>query len=360
MPVLMDIESRDHHLFKECEDNRAKISRAAALKAIRIGLVNNMPDPALISTERQIFNLLNCAAGTIPVRLQLYALPAVVRGDWGRRYISHFYAPPNAIWDSGLDGVIVTGAEPLATELSDEPYWGSLGRLIDWAAEETTSAFWSCLAVHAAVLYLDGIGRHRLGEKCSGVFRQAIVEKHSLTRGVPSRWSVPHSRWNEVHETSLDPAGYRILTKSADAGVDMFVKQRKRSLFVYFQGHPEYDAHSLLGEYRRDIGRYLRREIECYPTMPHGYFDEESTRLLTEYQMRSLSDRRKELFTSFPVDCVAANLKNTWQFGAIRIYRNWILSLSERQQSAVSHTSGAIKTRRLHQHRQTSNPCAYR
>ena len=128
MPVLMDIELRDHHLFKECEDNRAKISRAAAPKAIKIGLVNNMPDPALISTERQIFNLLNSAAGTIPVRLQLYALPAVVRGDWGRRYISHFYALPNAMWDSGLDGVIVTGAEPQATELSDEPYWESLGQ----------------------------------------------------------------------------------------------------------------------------------------------------------------------------------------------------------------------------------------
>ena len=211
--------------------------------------------------------------------------------------------------------------------------------MIDWAAEETTSAVWSCLAVHAAVLYLDGVGRHRLSEKCTGVFRQVIVEEYFLTRGVPSRWSVPHSRWNEVHETSIHAAGYRILTKSADAGVDMFVKPRKQSLFVYFQGHPEYDAHSLLGEYRRDIGRYLRREIECYPSMPQGYFDKESTRLLTEYQIRALSDRRKELFTSFPVDRVAANLKNNWQFGAIRIYRNWILSLSERQRSAVWHAS---------------------
>lgn len=338
----MDIESRHHHLFKECEDNRATMSREKASQAIKIGLVNNMPDPALISTERQVFNLLNGAAGKIPIKLQLFALPTVVRGDWGQQYVSRFYAQPNELLGSDLDGVIVTGAEPQAPKLSDEPYWGTLKQVIDWAGDETVSAIWSCLAVHAAVLYLDGIDRHQLNDKCSGIFQQVKNEEHSLTHGVPSRLKVPHSRWNEVREQSLFSSGYRVLTKSRDAGVDIFVKQHKRSLFAYFQGHPEYDAHSLLGEYRRDIGRFLRRENERYPNMPQGYFDKESERLLTEYQILALSDRRKELLTNFPLDRVAASLKSTWQFAARRIYRNWILYLSERKRPGTMRTGSRM------------------
>ena len=31
-----------------------------------------------------------------------------------------------------------------------------------------------------------------------------------------------------------------VLTQSAEGGVDSFVKKKKQSLFVHFQGHPEY------------------------------------------------------------------------------------------------------------------------
>ena len=68
----------------------------------------------------------------------------------------------------------------------------------------------------------------------------------------------PHSRWNEVRADALTSCGYEILTQSAEAGVDLFVK-KKRSLFVHFQGHPEYGARTLLKEYRRDIKRFLRQ-----------------------------------------------------------------------------------------------------
>ena len=328
MPVLIDIDSRDHHLFREEENDCAKVplkSPKAMASCINIGLINNMPDSALISTERQLFDLLNAAAGKIPVRLRLYTLPKVPRTDWGRQYISRFYSDIDDLWDGDLDGLIVTGTEPQAPKLAEEPYWGSFGQVIDWAKENTVSAVWSCLAVHGAVLHLDGIDRRQLGDKCIGVFDQARMRDHPLMQGTPSQLKIPHSRWNEVREESLASSGYSILTKSADAGVDMFVKQQKKSLFVYFQGHPEYEAQSLLGEYRRDVGRFLRREIECYPTMPKGYFDDQAEELLIAFQRHALSDRRNELLTSFPVDRVAANLKNTWHSAATCIYRNWIL-----------------------------------
>ena len=148
---------------------------------------------------------------------------------------------------------------------------------------------------------------------------------------VPSSLRIPHSRWNDVHEGSLAENGYTILTKSADAGVDSFVKQHRRSLFVYFQGHPEYEAQTLLGEYRRDIGRFLRRESENYPTMPKAYFNRDAEETLITFKREALSDRRPELFANFPVDRLALGLRNTWNSAAQRIYRNWILYLTSQK-----------------------------
>ena len=157
------------------------------------------------------------------------------------------------------------------------------------------------------------------------------MSEHPLVQGAPSQLGVPHSRWNEVREEALTSSGYNVLTKSATAGVDLFVKQQKKSLFVYFQGHLEYEAHSLLGEYRRDVGRFLRQEIEYYPTMPKGYFDDHAAELLTEFQKHALLNRRNELLADFPVDRAAKNLKRTWASAATCIYRNWILYLAARR-----------------------------
>jgi homoserine O-succinyltransferase/O-acetyltransferase len=345
MSVLIDIDSRDHHLFRREENDRAKAqseSPEAMAGCINIGLINNMPDSALISTERQLFELLNAAAGRFPVRLRLYTLPMIPRTDWGRQYMSRFYSDTDDLWDGDLDGLIVTGTEPQAPNLSEEPYWSSLRQVIDWAKENTVSAVWSCLAVHGAVLHLDGIDRHQLGAKCIGVFDQAKITDHPLMEGTPSQLRIPHSRWNEVREDRLALSGYTILTKSADAGVDIFVKQQKKSLFLYFQGHPEYEAQSLLGEYRRDVGRFLRREIESYPSMPKGYFDDQAEESLTAFQRRALSDRRNELLASFPVDRAVVNLKNTWHSAATRIYRNWISYMSARRTRGLKLPGSAM------------------
>jgi len=287
-----------------------------------IGLVNNMPDAALQATERQFRALLRAAAGEVVVRLTLYALPDVPRTDFGRRHVSS-YSSIDELWDSHVDGLIVTGTEPKASNLMDEPYWGSLTRVLDWAEQNTYSTVCSCLAAHVALLYMDGIGRQALGDKRVGVFECARVSDHQLTAGAPSRVPMPHSRWNDISEDALAAAGYRVLTRSKDAGVDTFVKQRK-SLFVFFQGHPEYEAHSLLLEYRRDIGRFLRGEREAYPPMPEGYFDEDTVNALTALRERGLADRREELLLDFPTALAVGRVTNTWRAAARRLYRNWL------------------------------------
>ena len=61
-----------------------------------------------------------------------------------------------------------------------------------------------------------------------------------------------------MRERDLAAKGYSVLTRSDEAGVGLFAKDNN-SLFLFVQGHPEYEAETLLREYRRDIGRYLRQ-----------------------------------------------------------------------------------------------------
>ena len=307
-----------------------------------IGLVNNMPDAALDATVRQFRGLIGAAAGDFTVHLTLYTLPEVPRTDFGRQQVSS-YSSIDDLWDRHLDGLIVTGAEPQAADLTDEPYWQSLTRVFEWAEDHTYSTILSCLAAHAGILHIDGIARRPLGDKRFGVFECVPVSDHPLTVAAPDRLQMPHSRWNEVPEQALLACGYRVLTRSADAGVDAFVKQRK-SLFVFFQGHPEYDAVTLLLEYHRDIGRFLRGERDTYPPMPHGYFDEQTVAALITLRERSLSDRREERLAEFPTALAADRVTNSWRSTAEGLYRNWLRCIDAAKQQelrAGSTASGA-------------------
>ena len=258
------------------------------------------------------------------------ALPDVPRAEWGREYVSRCYAPIDDLWASRLDGLIVTGTEPRSPNLRDEPYWNTLTQVMEWAERHTRSAVWSCLATHAAVLHLDDIDRRPLGDKRFGIFDCERVVDHPLTAGAPRRIRMPHSRWNEIPEETLTSCGYEVLTRSDDAGVDAFVKRRK-SLFVFFQGHPEYEAQTLMLEYRRDIKRFLMRERETYPTMPRGYFDAATVEALTAMRERAEADPREELLSDFPTALAAGTVTNTWRSTATSVYRNWLLYMSARK-----------------------------
>ena len=299
----------------------------SAANCIDIGLLNNMPDAALQLTERQFATLIDSSAGGIVVRLSLYALPDIPRADSGRCHLSRFYSGIEKLWDSHLDGLIVTGTEPRTANLMDEPYWGSLVKVLEWAEHGTHSTIFSCLGAHAALLHFDRIGRRRLNDKCFGLFDCTRVSDHPLMAGVPSRFAMPQSRWNGIPENQLNGCGYRILTRAGRAGVDIFVKQRN-NLLVFFQGHPEYEANTLLLEYRRDVKRYLRRETATYPEMPRGYLDTGAADALTAFRNRALGDRREELLEDFPAARAQGGLARTWQSAASCVYGNWLSCLS--------------------------------
>jgi len=321
--------------------NRPRSERLAAKRTdyIRIALINNMPDSALEDTEIQFYELLSKSAGDVPVSIKLFSLPELPRSDAGQRHLNNFYFDINDLLNDRFDGVIMTGTEPRQPNLRDEPYWAVLAKVLDWAEANTASTVLSCLAAHAGVLLSDGIPRHRLGDKQFGVFEYKKVRDHALTAGGENAMRIPHSRWNEVRADALNSCGYEVLVQSAQAGVDLFVKKKRDSLFVHFQGHPEYRTRTLLKEYRRDIKRFLRAEKDTYPNMPQGYFDAAATKLLSDFRDKVTTNLREELLVEFPETAVASGLQETWQSSAASVYRTWLQYLVSRKAEASSLSS---------------------
>jgi len=335
VPKLLSRNNRPHSPSRDVPEG----------PSVRIALINNMPDAALEDTELQFFDLLGAAAGDIPVSLKLYSLPHLPRSEAGQQHLSDFYFGIEDLLNSRFDGMIMTGTEPRQPDLRDEPYWTALIEVLDWAEHSTTSTVLSCLAAHAGVLYSDGIARHRLSDKQFGVFEFKKLGDHALTDGVGDRLQIPHSRWNEVRADELTSCGYQVLTQSVEAGVDLFVKKKTGSLFVHFQGHPEYGTRTLLKEYRRDIKRFLRRERETYPTMPHGYFDATASKLLSDFREKVICDPRDNLMTGFPEAAIVDAVRGTWQSSAASVYRNWLQYLisNRADATAISAMTPAVR-----------------
>src|ERR1700704_4337289 len=84
---------------------------------VTVGLINNMPDAALESTERQFSGLLRAAGEDVSVRLRLFSLPDVPRMEYGRQQLDRNYSGTDTLWNCDLDGLIVTGTEPRAASL---------------------------------------------------------------------------------------------------------------------------------------------------------------------------------------------------------------------------------------------------
>jgi homoserine O-succinyltransferase/O-acetyltransferase len=323
MPVHLD---RDH-------DQRTSPGwLTQSRQSLHIGLVNNMPETAFKATQRQFVSLLDAASGDIQVRLSLYILPGLSRSESS---VHNSYSNVDALFDTRLDGLIVTGREPTTPNLRDEPYWESFTQVLEWAQQNTSSTIWSCLAAHAAVLHMDDISRRKRSNKFSGVFECVPVPNHWLTKGVPLRFQVPHSRWNGLAEADLAACGYEVLARTGETEVDTFIKQGS-SLFLFFQGHPEYESDTLYREYRRDVERYLRHPLNTYPAMPVNYLGQNTEDALNAVWKQASGT--KDLLTDLTTALQTKSIRNTWHSTATSMYRNWLELICARRNVSEGDT----------------------
>ena len=262
--------------------NRRPEPRRADGPDLKIALVNNMPDAALAAAERQFAGLVEASRGALSVRVDLYALSRVPRSVETRVAMAARYGDLDDLFAAVPDVLIVTGAEPRAADLADEPYWSELTRLIDWARSGAVrAALYSCLAAHAAVQIANGVRRRRLPAKLCGVYAAEVAQRHELTEGLAAPLT-PHSRYNNLDERELTDNGYLILTRSDRAGVDAFVKQGA-TLEAFWQGHPEYEADTLARELRRDLQRFVSGATGVPPPLPENYLSAEARARLEAY-----------------------------------------------------------------------------
>ncbi|MDH3761425.1 MAG: homoserine O-succinyltransferase [Gammaproteobacteria bacterium] len=295
------------------------------IRELHIGLLNMMPDAALEATERQFLRLIGESNPIAQFFVHPFTLDALPRGASAREHIDRHYESFEKIKQQGLDALIITGANVIGADLSEEVFWESLIEVADWAHENVTSTLCSCLATHAVLDFRYGQKREKQLRKKWGVYRHQVVEpKHPLVADINSVFDVPHSRWNAVYRDQFEAAGLKVLVTTDDGSVHLATSPDGfRS--VFFQGHPEYDTVSLLKEYKRDVNLYIAGELEQYPPMPDDYFSQFSAAVFREYQYRvDKSCSKKASMPEFPEHLVLERLKNTWQDTASAVVGRWV------------------------------------
>ena len=295
------------------------------IRELHIGFLNMMPDAALAATERQFLRLVGASNRIAQLFVHPFTMAGVEREGAARERVERFYEPFERLKREGLDALIVTGANVTEADITREAFWEPLIEVLDWGRENVASMLCSCLASHAVFQWLHGVQRTHLPAKRWGVYSHRVRDgAHPLVAGINTRFETPHSRFNDVPREEMEAAGLKVLVESAEGGV-LVATSPDGFRFVYFQGHPEYDRESLLKEYKREVGRYIRGECEDYPPSPENYFAASVERRFAAYREETV--RALEIGATppgFPEAEVLPELDNTWTDTGKALVNNWL------------------------------------
>ncbi len=299
----------------------AKRAEQQDIREMHIGLLNMMPDAALQATERQFFRLVGESNQIAQLYIHPFTLPEIKRSDETNEYIKRHYESFETLRQDGLDALIITGANEAHSDLRKEAFWSPLNEVIDWAWNNVTSTLCSCLATHAVMqMRYQQARSEREDGKLWGVFKHRVIDReHPLVRNMNTVFDVPHSRFNRITDQQFKDAGMKTLVHSKDAGTHIAVSADGFRI-VCMQGHPEYDAVSLLKEYQRDLKLYKSGATKQAPPMPLNYFTEETIEQLMLYNPETMS---KDELNALNRD-LCATLENTWTDSARSIIASWI------------------------------------
>lgn len=295
------------------------------IRKLHIGLLNMMPDTAFELTEQQFIRLIGSANQIVQLWVHPFTVPGLDRSPAVSDHIAANYESFEALQADGLDALVVSGANVSNPRLEDEPFWQPLQEVMAWAREHVTSVLCSCLATHALLQHFHGIHRRRLQTKRWGVYgHRAVQPDHPLLRGTNTRFDVPHSRWNEITPRQVRDAGLQVLIESTEGDLHLATSADGLRM-VYLQGHPEYDAVSLIKEYKREVARYLAGEIEHLPPQPENYLPPAAARRLRDHLEDAIEAREQGREPPpFPEDEVAPLLDTTWTDTGKAIFNNWL------------------------------------
>lgn len=249
---------RNENIFVMSE-SRASTQEIRPLKVLLLNLM-----PKKIETETQFLRLLSNSP--LQVDIELLRIDDRPSKNTPEEHLNTFYRQFELVKNRNFDGLIITGAPLGLVQFEDVAYWQHLQNIMTWAKAHVTSTLYICWAAQAGLKLLYNLPKRTREEKLSGVYYHDIHKPfHPLLRGFDDRFLAPHSRYADfdaeflAEHTDLD-----ILATSDVAGVYLAATKDKRNVFV--TGHPEYDAHTLHGEYVRDLGEGLN------PAIPVNYY----------------------------------------------------------------------------------------
>lgn len=303
---------------------RSEDAQGQKMRAVRVGLLNMMPDAAFQVTEQQFIRLVGGSTHAALFYVHPFTVEGLSRSDVSRAYIAQHYENMASIYAGGLDALIITGTNVANPDLDQAPFYEPMTEVIGWASRNVTSVLCSCLATHAVLRFLHQVVRTPLPRKRWGVYSHEVVApQHPLMHGLPPRFDVPHSRYNDIGREQFQEAGLSILIESAEAGVHAAVSADDFRR-VYLQGHPEYDVNSLLKEYKREVLRHFSGERDL-PAFPEHYISGEAASRITDYleEARTAHDAGT-LLPAFPEAAVAPFLDNTWEAAGQMFIDNWL------------------------------------
>jgi homoserine O-succinyltransferase len=125
----------------------------------------------------------------------------------------------------------------------------------------------------AAAWHFHGIRKHTLEKKAFGVFRHRNnLPASPYLAGFSDDFSIPVSRWTEVHAAEIRAAApLELLVESDATGPCLVTESAGNRLYMF--NHIEYDSTSLKEEYDRDVAAGTAIGV------PHGYYpDDDPTR----------------------------------------------------------------------------------
>lgn len=259
------------------DKDRAKLQD---IRPIEIAILNLMPTKE--TTETQFMRLLSNSP--LQVNITLVRTETYNPTHVGQEYLDRFYKSFDEIQGKKFDGMIITGAPVEDMPFEEVAYWNELKRIFDWTKTNVTSTLFICWGAQAALYYFYGIAKHRLKEKCFGIFAHQRVNDgkiEPLMRGISDEFHMPHSRHTTVYADSIkEHSELKILAYSKKAGVSIVKSKDNRQVFV--TGHMEYDRETLKREYERDLAKGLPIKA------PENYFaDSEHTKVKMNWSSTS-------------------------------------------------------------------------
>ena len=294
------------------------------IRELHIGLLNMMPDAALEATERQFLRLVGACNPIAQVYIHPFTVPGIARQGAAKAHVESHYEDFQTLKRQGLDAIIISGANPANPDITKEGYWDGMVEALDWGRENVCSMVCSCLATHAVLKIYHRIERVRLPQKRWGVYSHRLHGSHPLLTHINTRFDAPHSHVYEVSCEQIESSGGTVLVASDEAIAHLAVSA-DGFRFVYFQGHPEYDASSLLKEYKREVMRFHAGERDDYPPYPEHYFDAAAARTLEPHrEVVTTARARGADLPAFPDAALEAVVDNTWGDTGKTLFNNWL------------------------------------